>query len=68
MMQPAYPLMTDPCLSIRGIKPKFAEPSDVAASVAVLVTKLGWEKNWELCVLNSYGNDFLNSYGSIWQN
>lgn len=36
--------MTDPCLSIRGIKPEFAEPSGVAASVAVLVTKLGWEK------------------------
>lgn len=36
--------MRDSCLCIRGIKPKSAEPSGAAASVAVLITKLGWEE------------------------
>lgn len=44
IMPPAYPPMTDPCPSIRGIYPKSAEPSCATASVAVLVTKLGWEE------------------------
>lgn len=44
-MQPAYPPMTCPCLSTRGIKPKSAEPSAAASSLAVLVTKLDWGEN-----------------------
>lgn len=59
IMQPAYPPMTDPCLCIRGIKPKSAEPGGAAATVAVVVTKLGWGESRNCLSLNPVAMLFL---------